>query len=176
MVGALMRLVCAWCGVEIDCSGYNEMIDPNTSHGMCPACSASLACQERGAPLEEYLDTIPIPVLLVDDNNHLVTMNTQARATLKKESDETRTRLSEKVFDCVFSRSSEGCGRRIHCSGCVIRRSVTATFKTGEAWVSVPAALCATSPDQPAETVLNVTTSKIAGVVLLRLEWAGSQA
>lgn len=171
-----MKLLCTWCGIDIDCPAYNDRIDPNTSHDMCPACSASLACQERGVPLEDYLDTIPIPVLLIDDNNFLVTMNTQARTTLRKEPDEARTPLSEKIFDCVFSRCSEGCGRRVHCSGCVIRRNVTATFDSGEARVSVPAALCTTSPDQLSEAVLNVTTSKIGGMVLLRLEWASSQA
>jgi len=165
-----MRLVCAWCGVAIARAGYEEKADTEASHGMCPACSASLLFQERGASLPDYLDTIPIPVLLLDDKNVAVTMNIEACASLGRQSADTRIPLFGKVFDCIFSRSSEGCGRTVHCSGCVIRRSVTETFNSGKSQVLIPAALRATSPDKLSAAVLAVTTVKIAGLVLLRLD------
>jgi len=165
-----MKLVCAWCGVAIDRPGYAETQDRRTSHGMCPACHEAFVFQERGASLQQHLDSISMPVLLLDDNNIVVTMNAKARAALGKKLNETETQLFGRVFDCLHSRSSEGCGRAIHCSGCVIRRCVAATFDTGEPQTAVPAVLNTTSPDQLSEAVLAVTTVKVGELVLLRIE------
>lgn len=166
----MMRLVCAWCGVGIDRPGYGETLSPDTSHGMCPACSEALACEQRGASLHEYLNTVPIPVLLMDDSNAVVSMNAKASETLGKKLDGAEIQFFGKIFDCAHSRSSEGCGRSIHCSGCVIRRCVTVTFDTGEPQIMVPATLTTASPDDLSAAVLVVTTVKVGGFVLLRLE------
>ena len=119
--------------------------------------------------MEQHLDTIPIPVLLVNDGNS-VTMNAKACAVLGRKPGEKETQLFGKVFDCVRSRSAEGCGRTIHCSGCAIRRSVTTTFNTGESQVLVPATLSIASRDQISEAVIAITTVKIGGSVLLHME------
>ena len=166
-----MNFVCAWCGNTIDRAGYSQTLDPNTSHGMCPTCSEALASQERGISLERHIDNIPIPILLVDRNNVVLTMNAKADETLGGKL-ATAKQLLGQVFDCVHSRRAEGCGRSIHCSGCAIRRSVAATFDTGEPQILIPATLTTESPDQLSEAVLTITTVKSDGVVLLRIETA----
>lgn len=164
-----MKLICAWCGATIERPGYSQQ-KPDTSHGLCPVCFEAFRCQERGASLQQHLDTIPIPVLLIDDSNAVVTMNAKARDTLGKRPEDTRVQLFGKVFDCIYSHNSEGCGRKIHCAGCAIRKSVTTTFHTGKPQVSVPATLSVTSPDDISEAVLNVTTVKVGELVLLRID------
>jgi len=94
-----MRLVCAWCGTAIKRPGYSQIVDPETSHGMCPVCSDALVSQERGASLQQHLDTIPIPVLLINDGNGVVTMNAKACDILGRKTGETQTQLLGKVFD-----------------------------------------------------------------------------
>jgi hypothetical protein len=165
-----MKLVCAWCGNPIDRAGYSQTLDPDTSHGMCPTCSEALASQERGVSLERHIDSIPVPILLVDSNNVVVAMNATATASLGGKPDSTAKQLFGQVFDCVHSHSPEGCGRAIHCSGCLIRRSVAATFNTGEPQVLIPATLSIENLDQLSEVVLTVTTVKRDGVVILRIE------
>ena len=150
--------------------GYSQTFATETSHGMCPACSEALASQERGTPLQQYLDTIPIPVLLIDNSQAVVAMNAKARDFLGKTSDDGEKTLSGRVFDCIHSRNPKGCGRIIHCSGCAIRRCVTTTFETGERQLQVPATLSTRSPDDLAAAVVAVTTVKIGGLVLLRIE------
>jgi hypothetical protein len=164
-----MKLVCAWCGITVERPGYGRA-EAGTSHGMCPACSQAVASQERGTPLQQHLDTIPIPVLLIDDTDVAVTMNARALDCLGKTLDETETQFSGKVFDCIHSRSPEGCGRTIHCSGCTIRRCVTTTFNTGDAQILVPATLSTRSPDRFSAAVIAVTTVKMGGFILLRIE------
>jgi len=169
-----MKLICAWCGDTIDRSTYSETLDSETSHGMCAACSEALALQDQGISLESHIEGIPIPILLVDSNNAVVIMNAAAGEMLGEKSGVSATPLLGRVFDCVYSRFPEGCGRTIHCSGCAIRRSVAATFDTGQPQILVPATRNVESPDQLSEAVFTITTVKRDGVVLLRIEQRGS--
>lgn len=165
-----MKLVCAWCGVAIDRPGHKQTTDPSTSHGMCPACSEALDSQEQGVSLQRHIDGIPIPILLIDDNDAVVAINAEAAKLSEKRSRPNGTQSFGQVFDCAHSRLREGCGRTIHCSGCAIRRSVAMTFETGTPQVSVPATVSIESPDEPFQAALAVTTVKRDGVVLLRVE------
>ncbi len=165
-----MKLICAWCGDTIDRAGYRQVLDPNTSHGLCPVCQEALVSQEWGVPLDRHIDSIPVPILLVDGSNTVVTMNATAREMLGEKSDAAAKRLFGQVFDCVHSRLLEGCGRTIHCLGCAIRRSVATTFETGEPQILIPATLSIESSDQLSDAVVTITTVKRDGVVLLRIE------
>ena len=165
-----MKLVCAWCRETIDRPSYAHALESTTSHGMCAACSEALISQDRGRFLQEHLNTIPVPVVVVDSSSSFVTMNTKACEMLGQDLDAPEECLLGKVFDCVHSRSPEGCGRTVHCVGCVIRRSVVTTFKTGEPQVSVPATRSISSADDISEAVLDITTVRMGGMVLLRIE------
>ena len=108
--------------------------------------------------------------LFINDGNNVVIINAKARRILGRKRGQTETQLSGKVFDCVHSRSAEGCGRAIHCSGCAIRRSVTTTFETGESQLLVPATLSIANQDQISQAVIAITTVKIGGLIVLHLE------
>ena len=164
-----MKLVCAWCGSAIERSGYDTP-GPDTSHGMCPACSQALAFQEQGVPLQRHIDSVPIPILPVDTNNITLAMNAKASEMLGGNSGATTGSQFGLVFDCVHSRQSEGCGRSIHCSGCVIRRSVADTFTKGKPQIAVPATLNVDSFDRPSNVVLTITTVKNDKFVLMRID------
>lgn len=165
-----MKLVCAWCGSAIERSDYERMPDGNISHGMCPTCSQVLDSQESGVPVQRHIDGIPTPILLVDANNTTLAMNAKACEILGRTPESSTGAQFGVVFDCVHYRLPEGCGRTVHCSGCVIRKSVAATFDTGEPQVLVPATLSIDNPDQLSDAVLTITTVKRDGVVLLRIE------
>jgi nitrogen-specific signal transduction histidine kinase len=164
-----MKLVCAWCNASIERSGYDQSLESETSHGMCPACSEAFASQD-GVSLQSHIDSIPNPILVVDSNNGIVATNAKACEMLGRKSDAMINELFGPVFNCAHARLPEGCGRTIHCSGCAIRKSVVATFNTGEPQISVPATLTVESPDLPSEVVLTITTVKSNGLVVMRLE------
>jgi PAS domain-containing protein len=137
---------------------------------MCPTCSRILDSQERGVPLQRHIDCIPIPILLVDAHNTILAMNAKACEILGRTPESNTGAQFGLVFDCVHYRLPEGCGRTVHCSGCVIRKSVAATFDSGEPRVLVPATVSIDNPDQLANAVLTITTVKRDGVVLLRID------
>jgi hypothetical protein len=165
----MMKLVCAWCGVGMERSGYDQTPEGTTSHGLCRECSLALASQDEGTTLQRHIDSIPTPILLIDSENKVLAANARACEILGSRSDTANVTFGP-VFDCVYSRSPEGCGRAIHCVGCVIRKSVAATFNTGQPQVSVPATLSVNSPDQPSAVTFTITTIRTGECVTLRID------
>lgn len=139
-----------------------------TSHGLCPACSGALTSQDSGTSLQGHIDSIPIPILLIDARNTIVAMNAKACDTLGWKS--VLNQALGRVFDCIYSRFPEGCARSVHCSGCAIRRAVATTFDTGEPQIQVPATISVDNPDRLSEAAFAITTVRKNGVVLLRIE------
>jgi len=165
----MMQLVCAWCGAGIDRSGYDQTPDGTTSHGLCRECSLALAWQDEGTTLQRHIDSIPTPILLIDSENKILAANARASEILGRRSDSADLTFGP-VFDCVYSGYPEGCGRTIHCVGCVIRKSVAATFNTGQPQVSVPATLSVNSPDKPSAVTFTITTIRTGEFVTLRID------
>ncbi|HTT23830.1 MAG TPA: PAS domain-containing protein [Candidatus Sulfotelmatobacter sp.] len=163
-----MTLVCGWCGGTIDRPDYSRTPDPGTIYGLCPTCSEVLTSQDIGVSLQSHLDSIPIPILLIDSHNTVVAMNAKAGDTLGWAS--VLDQAFGRVFDCIYSRRPEGCTRSIHCSGCAIRKAIAITFDTGEPQIHVPATLSVENPDRLSEAVFAITTVRRDGVVLLRVE------
>lgn len=166
----MMKLVCAWCGSEIERSGYDQTVDRCISHGMCPDCSQIWLSQERGVSLQCHIDSIPVPILLVDSNNTTLAINAKASEILGISSDAVGGSQFGSVFDCVHSDLAEGCGRSIHCSGCVIRRSVAGTYHTGQPQIAIPATLSVTNSEKPSDVVFMITTVRNDRVVLMRID------
>ncbi len=61
-----MRLICAWCRRDIGRVKGSKLPDSEISHGICESCQDNIVFQE-GVPLQKYLDSIPFPVLVVND-------------------------------------------------------------------------------------------------------------
>jgi len=142
-----MIKLCGWCGESLDGTGDDPV------------------------PLTTFLDALEAPVLLVTEDVEVRKTNTRARELVGKTEDALRGLLGGEVFDCVYAALPEGCGRTVHCSGCTIRRSVGHTFSTGEALERIPATLRRRASDEePRDTEIYVTTRKVEGRVLLRID------
>jgi len=163
-----MKSVCAWCGRPLrdvpSASG-----DRWITHGICADCRDQVLA-EMGVPLHDFLDALPQPVIVVDGDAVVVATNAPAREMAGNGAPDKKPLLGD-VFECVNAKRPEGCGRTVHCSGCTIRRTVEHTFETGEARLRVPATLTA-GPDgeEPEEVGLWITTEKVGGRVLLRVD------
>ena len=143
--------------------------DDILSHGICGSCVDNFTFQ-KGAPLQQYLDSIPVPVFAVDGDVIVQAVNSSGCEVLGKGHRDIVRRLGGDVFECARSRLPEGCGRTIHCSGCAIRRTVTRTYETGEPQSGVPATLFWSDPGRPSDVVLTITTVRVGGIVLLRVD------
>lgn len=159
-----MKRVCGWCGAALGKQGFGGAI----TQSICPACLDNLLFQ-MGAPLPQYLDSLPEPVVMLNAEAEVALANRAACDMLQLDSatftPPTRWGV---VFECANARRPGGCGHTVHCSGCAIRRAVTTTHATGTPVNHLPARMQRTSDDGPCE--LRITTEKAGRYVLLRID------
>ncbi len=73
--------------------------------------------------LTNAFNTIPFPILVVDDDVRILFWNSAAARLLK--SDEVFQQRGGEALHCIYSwETKEGCGHGPHCGTCIIRNSV----------------------------------------------------
>ena len=169
-----MRRICAWCRKELQGVDSQAGTENVITHGICRNCRDNILFQ-LGVELEAYLDSLQVPIVLVNREGIVVSVNNQAKTMLCKDLAEIKGYKGGEVFECAYARLPEGCGNTTHCSGCTIRRTVMETYGTGKSFLRVPATLNQNSPEDPKETDLLISTERIAELVLLRIDKIGSE-
>jgi len=124
----MIHVVCCYCKKPVKTIPSEQ---DETSHGVCDRC-LPLMVRELGQPMQEYLDELKAPVLVVQDNARVISANAAARKLLSKEQLEICGELAGDVIGCSHAREPGGCGRTRHCKSCAIRQCVTHTLETGE--------------------------------------------
>jgi PAS domain-containing protein len=158
-----LRVVCAWCQRLL--SGD---IDAPVSHGICASCIVDAEFHRER--LDDFLNTLAGPVLVVDADGRLVGSNTVAAALVSSDVASLKGRLCGDVISCEYSTLPGGCGRTIHCTGCAIRRAFEHTAKTGEPVRDRPAFSYSRTPDGPVWKRFTISTERLGTVVLVRIE------
>lgn len=79
-----MKVVCAWCNVCIHDGSADDDDSTGVSHGLCDACLPGLV-EEMGVPMDEFLDSLTPPTIVVDLSRRVVAANSTAMAMMGKE-------------------------------------------------------------------------------------------
>ena len=162
-----MRIVCAWCEKDL---GFKA--DPNdlrVSHGICPSCRGHLEASLDGIPLRQFLDTLAVPVAMVDEAMHVVYANPAAQTLLKEPPAPIEGQLG-RVFECESSYLPDGCGKAPDCSACALRHAVTRCYDSGRAEDDVVTTIKRRIDDGAADLTLHLSTKRIDDLVLLRID------
>ena len=161
-----MRQLCMYCAMPLE---GDEPASEEVSHGLCPECYPRFVAG-TGKPAQEFLDSLPFPVFVINDEQMLVGANCHARAMAATEFDEESPALGGVVFQCVHAMKPGGCGRTVHCKTCTIRNSVVETAMTGMAKRHVEAFMDLGDVTGATHVRFVVTTEKIGDAVLLTVE------
>jgi hypothetical protein len=145
----------------------NARDESMVTHGICSVCAGELN-PSRPIPISDYLDSLVVPVFLMEGDLTTDYTNVAARKQFGIKKDVQGTLVGE-VFSCIHSTTPEQCGRGIHCSGCVIRNCIKMTFLTGEPKVMVQATLKFGDPDDPSSASMTITTIKHDDKVILTI-------
>lgn len=167
-----MAYTCTWCNNEMSEEQGARQGSRTIVRSICTTCLESFAFQ-MGVPLQTFVDSLPVPIFVVNDDVVVQAANKLGYALLNKESQSVLKKLGGIVFDCAYAQLPEGCGRTIHCSGCAIRRSVYHTHTTGQSIVGLPATLHAGDPEKTQSVAMKISTEKMGDVVLLQVEKVG---
>jgi PAS domain-containing protein len=164
-----MKKLCAWCRKELREVDSHAGLENVITHGICESCRDNLLFQ-LGVELELFLDSLLVPIVVVNRGGTIVTVNHGARRLLQKRLPEIEGYKGGEVFECAYARLPEGCGNTTHCSGCAIRRTVMQTYETGRSFLKVPATLNRNAPEDPEKMNLLISTERLADLVLLRID------
>jgi len=140
---------------------------------MCSECATFLRSNKPGRTLRDFLDSLPVPVLAVDDQAHVQIVNAAAEDLLGRPRPALEGHLGGDVMQCAYARLPGGCGQTAHCKACTIRRTVMATHETGRTQVAVTARQTIQTPEGPEARRVIVSTRKQGELVLLRLDEVG---
>jgi len=164
-----MEKMCAWCKKSMGTLEATAFAEDVITHGMCEDCMINMA-SGMAQSVDDFLDTLGCPVLMMEEGHMLATANQQACNLLGKEKDQIVGKKQGDVLECIHARDPGGCGLQVHCKSCVIRQSVKRTFETGQACRDIPAIPDLQQFGTKKETQFLITTEKVGKIVLLRIE------
>jgi hypothetical protein len=164
-----MQRVCAWCRAELGEVESEVQSDLAVTHGICPACAARVR-SEVSEPLQDFLERLGVPVILLNAEIQSMAANSMAQKLLGKELSGADARMLGEVIECTHASEPDGCGNTTHCTTCTIRKTVLETYETGKSCLHVKA-----FPDvqigQDNKTLsVEISTEKVADLVLLRID------
>jgi hypothetical protein len=120
-------------------------------------------------PIDSFLRSIDVPVLLVDAQARVVSANTSALTVVKKGLTDLEDRLCGEIIECEHSRLPGGCGGTVHCTGCQIRKCIEHTARTGEPVSAAAAVQHSFTPGGVETRRYSISTEKRGDGILLRM-------
>ncbi len=175
MVNPMLKHLCLLCNQEIGTTGKHSGTDDEISHGLCPSCVPKFMAG-HGCQFAEFLDSLPAPIFVIDDNTRILGSNHEGLRLIGKSAADTHLLLGGEAFECRHAKEPGGCGQTIHCKTCTIRKTVTQTFQTGESCIRVPAYMDLGNITQERSVHYLISTEKVVDVVLLRIDEVQAEA
>ncbi|MBD3344584.1 MAG: hypothetical protein GF401_05940 [Chitinivibrionales bacterium] len=166
-----MANVCAWCHNPLLQTKKND--DESVSHGMCKDCFSWIKRNDTGRALGEFIDDLPVPVIMVNSDCTVDGANACAQALTGKSYESIHSKRAGEVMECRNARLPGGCGNTIHCRACTIRNTVMGSWQDGEAREMVPAYLDTITCGGEKRIRYLISTVRLGDKVLLRIDDAG---
>lgn len=161
-----MKLFCAWCNTLIAEKGG----DANAvSHGICDDCASQMMSEPTGL-IRTFLDQLEYPVILIDSESKMFLENQEFKHKVGKTSLEIEGRKAGEVFNCINWQDFGSCGTTPQCHDCIINKSVSQTFKTGEPTLDVEASLISVNGEETTPINTHISTQKVENYVLMILQ------
>lgn len=165
-----MKAICSLCSGVITISKSPENCSEGIiTHGICDKCADKVLWPHRPL-LMDFLDSLNAPVVVINSEGTVLSANKHARKLLTKELSEIEGFQGGNVFECAFAKLPEGCGKTLHCDGCTIRNTVMDTLRSGKSHLKIQAVLSRGTTDKYQEIQFLISTEKVKGVVLLRID------
>jgi hypothetical protein len=142
--------------------------DGQITHSICDECADNLDFQ-MGVSITKYVDSLKIPIIVLDRNGKVIAVNNKARKLHRDKNLATTATWNDKIFECAHARLPEGCMSAVHCSGCAIRFITANTYRTGMSQQDVPAYFNSCSADSAEKIELLLSAEKIENIIFLRV-------
>ena len=162
-----MKRICGWCHKSME---SQEPTNGPATHGICSSCSEFFHSNRPGRTMQEFLDGLGAPVLVVDAEANVRGANQAACARLGCDLRRVNRVSTGEALECAHARLPQGCGNQTCCKACTIRRSVMETFATRRSSERVPAFQDIETVNGRKRMRLSISTKMVGEVVLLRID------
>ena len=131
--------------------------------------------QRHAHELQTVFDTVPIPLLVVDQERRVRRLNQAAQHFSGITASAALGQLSGNVLNCLHALDvPEGCGLGPNCEACKIRHTVAETFATRQQIEGVEANFSMNTPEDPHSLIMRISTgyfeSNRLGYVVIALQ------
>ena len=163
--GGELKIICAWCKRDLG----NRRGGPKAAvtSGICDACNQE-QLRQFGRPLQELIDELPAPVVIVGPDAEVLGANRRARSIGPNRLPRIDDRFGD-MIGCVNAKTT-GCGRSVCCQSCTIRESVKKTLATGKPCKDVPTYRDIEVDSRVKHLNLRVSTELRGKYVLVRID------
>lgn len=167
-----MEKQCAWCRKVLPASETKISSSSHTiSHGICEECADFLLTNKPGRKLQDFLDTLHEPIMIINDEGIICGANHAAQKTLHKPLEHLLNELPGDAMECAYARLQEGCGRTEHCKACTIRHTVMGTHADSKPRLEVTSIQDILTQDGTIkETRFVISTEKRGKYVFVRID------
>jgi len=165
----MIQRICSICHTTLGPPLETEKQEIHYSHGICRECLGEYL-EGSGIPMIDFIDSLPVPIFVVDGDGRIQSANKLGRETVSKDMDHITGYLGGEVFQCHYATLPGGCGQTLHCKSCVIRNTVMATHATGEPCIRIPACLDLDTIEGNRRIRFLISTEMIGDAVLLFIE------
>lgn len=164
-----MKRICAWCQTSLGEVSSNIHSEQAITHGICDICLSKLFI-DRDVDFIPFLNSLSAPVILIDDNNTYLSANSKALDVLAKDHQFLKQKRTGDVFTCENAHLEGGCGHTNRCGGCQMLQLINDTYEGKDSFDHVPVTLFQKHGDVRHKLNLELTTEKVNGLVLMRID------
>ena len=147
----------------------SEQGDNIITHTICMECATKVFA-DVGSDLTNFLNTLGVPVILIDAQGTVCTASIQAQELLGRSMPQIQGRRGGEVFLCAYASLPGGCGNTDHCEACTIRNTVTDTYRTGASHCKTPVYVDRGAPGGTNRIGFLISTEKRGNYVVLRID------
>lgn len=158
------------------CASCGEELPPALGEGwqattLCASCAGELSQGGCDSRTREILDTLDVPILLMESNpRQVLTANRRARDLFGKDLSHLEAHRGGQVFDCIHSFTEAGCGKDVNCEDCKIKEAIIETFISKTPRVGISATLQVKKNDGLKDYALRVSTESVGDLALVRID------
>ena len=112
--------------------------------------------------LQALIDNIPVMTMIVDEDVRVLNANVTSQNFLNKSLSGIFDQLGGNVLNCIQTmKENSTCGREPECQSCIIRNSVSHTFKSGEPIYKLEGKFIVRNNSHPQTLELLISTSQL---------------
>lgn len=117
-----------------------------------------------------FLNSLSVPVILIDHNNTYLSANDKALPMLSKDRINLQDQRIGDVFSCENSKLPGRCGHTKNCGGCQMLQLIKNTYEGKRKFENVPVTLKQKIDNIQEELNLKLSAEKVNDFVLLRID------